>query len=143
MSHRVHVLLIEDDDVDAEAILRAFAHFEIPNPVTLVRNGYEALDVLRGENGAQKLPSPYVILLDLNMPRMNGLEFLTKLRQDPMLAKSVVFVLTTSNHHDDIVAAYDSHVAGYMLKTRLDNQFTDLMLMMKHYWQIVELPVFA
>lgn len=90
----VHLLLVEDDEVDAEAIKRAFRKRRIANPFTVVRDGIEALEVLRGEDGREPLPRPFLILLDLNMPRMSGLEFLRETRQDPELRDAIIFVLT-------------------------------------------------
>ena len=111
----VHVLLVEDDEIDAEQMVRSFRKLKIGNPITIVENGYEALNVLRGEGGYARLPRPYIILLDINMPRMNGLEFLRAIRQDEELQRSIVFVLTTSKNEEDIVAAYSAQVAGYFL----------------------------
>ena len=136
----VHMLLVEDDDVDAEAVTRAFTKARIANPFTRVHNGIEALKVLRGEDGYAKMPRPYMILLDLNMPQMNGIEFLQTLRQDPKLKNSVVFVLTTSNRDEDKVAAYDTQVAGYLLKDRAGADFFHLIEMLDAYWRIVEFP---
>jgi CheY-like chemotaxis protein len=137
----VRVLLVEDDEIDAEVVRRAFRRLKIVNPITIVNNGYEALDVLRGENGRERLRRPYVILLDLNMPRMNGIEFLQQLRQDPELTQSIVFVLTTSSDQADRIAAYSSHVAGYILKKRIGEEFFELPRLMENYWRVVELPV--
>jgi CheY-like chemotaxis protein len=137
----LHVLLVEDDDVDAEVVRRAFTELKISNPTTRVVDGYEALEVLRGTNDRERIPRPYVILLDLNMPRMNGLEFLRQLRSDPELRSSVVFVLTTSQDDRDIVAAYNLQVAGYFLKTSVGEGFFNLPRMMESYWRMVEFPV--
>ena len=91
----VTIFLVEDDEVEAEAVTRAFRKAHIGNPIETARDGVEALERLRGQNGQQKLEKPYLILLDLNMPRMNGLEFLQELRGDADLSSTVVFVL----HH--------------------------------------------
>ena len=136
----VHVLLVEDDEIDAEAVQRAFAELKITNPITRASDGYEAFDRLRGENGCERLPRPYIILLDLNLPRMNGLEFLRQLRTDKELKSSVVFVLTTSRDEQDMVAAYNLQVAGYFLKTAVGEGFFNLPRMMETYWRIVEFP---
>jgi CheY-like chemotaxis protein len=136
----VHILLVEDDEVDVEAVHRAFAANRITNPITVVGNGLEALDALRGENGRERLPRPYIILLDINMPTMNGLEFLQHLRQDPQLKSSVVFVLTTSSNEADMIAAYKNQVAGYFLKTKIAEGVFGLPQMMKNYWRMVEFP---
>src|SRR5690606_21942978 len=104
---QIHILLVDDDEVDAEAIVRGFKSQRIGNPFTVVPDGIEAFHALRGTNGRTRLPRPYMILLDINMPRMNGIEFLQALRQDPELKQSIVFVLTTSNRDEDIMAAYN------------------------------------
>src|SRR3954471_4830686 len=95
---KIHVLLIEDDDVDAEYVVRNLRDLEFRNPVTIVTNGMEAIHVLRGDEAHAPLPQPYAILLDLYMPTMNGLEFLDVVRQDQQLRQSVVFIITNSNH---------------------------------------------
>ena len=89
----VQVLLVDDDDVDAEMVVRGFKNHRIANPVTVAENGTEALKILRG-NGHGPFAKPFLILLDLNMPGMNGFEFLEQLRDDSKLRDSVVFVLT-------------------------------------------------
>lgn len=139
-SRPIHILLVEDDEVDAEAIERAFRKQRISNPFTMVPDGIEALKALRGEDGYEPLPRPYMILLDINMPRMSGLEFLETLRQDPDLKSSVVFILTTSNRDEDKMAAYDNYVAGYLLKSRAGVDFVNLIGMLEAYWRIVEFP---
>ena len=136
----VHVLLVEDDEIDAEQMVRSFRKLKIGNPITIVENGYEALNVLRGEGGYARLPRPYIILLDINMPRMNGLEFLRAIRQDEELQRSIVFVLTTSKNEEDIVAAYSAHVAGYFLKSQCAAACLELPAMVRNYWRIVDLP---
>jgi len=140
MNKPVHILLVEDDDVDAEAIVRAFRKQKIANPIVHVADGIEALAVLRGEDGQERLPHPYLILLDINMPRMNGIEFLQVLRQDKELERSIVFMLTTSNRDEDKLAAYDEQIAGYLLKTRAGEEFADLINMLNSYWRVVEFP---
>ena len=92
----VNILLVEDDEVDVMAVKRALKTLKIANPFFRAADGIEALEMLRGTGGKKQLPSPYIVLLDLNMPRMDGLEFLDELRQDPALHRSVVFVMTTS-----------------------------------------------
>ncbi|CAN5407066.1 response regulator [soil metagenome] len=136
----IHMLLVEDDEVDAEAIVRAFRKQKIGNPFTIVPDGIEALQALRGEGGYARLPRPYLILLDINMPRMNGVEFLQALRQDTELKQSVVFVVTTSSRDEDVMAAYNEQIAGYILKSRVGEDFINLITMLDMYWRIVEFP---
>jgi CheY-like chemotaxis protein len=136
----VHVLLVEDNVVEHEAIRRAFRRERIANPITTAVDGVGALALLRGEGGAEKLPRPYLVLLDINMPRMNGLEFLTELRADPELKDSIVFVLTTSRSDEDRVASYNLNVAGYIVKSDVGAGFNRLIGLLDHYWRIVEFP---
>jgi CheY-like chemotaxis protein len=138
----VNILLVDDDEVDVQSVKRAFRKAKIENPVTIAHNGLDALAILRGENGQPPLPHPHVILLDLNMPRMNGLEFLEELRKDPMLRNRVVFVLTTSADERDKAGAYDKQVAGYIVKGKAGDGFTSLTAMLEHYWRVVEFPPF-
>jgi len=138
--HIINILLVEDDEVDAEAVVRAFRRQKIANPLTIVRDGLEALEALRGEAGHPKLSYPYIILLDINMPRMNGIEFLQALRNDTGLKQSVVFVLTTSNRDEDKMSAYDQQVAGYLLKSRTGTDFDDLISLLSYYQEVVEFP---
>jgi len=139
-SRTVSILLIEDDDIDAEGIERAFKKQKIANPITRASDGIEALAHLRGESAAGTLESPYIILLDINMPRMNGHEFLKEVRADDKLNHCVIFVLTTSDDERDIEQAYEQHVAGYIVKSRAGEDFSALVGLVDHYWRYVELP---
>lgn len=136
----IKFLLVDDDDVDRTAVTRAFRKLRIANEVVMARDGIEALEILRGENGHVALTRPYMILLDLNMPRMNGLEFLETLRKDDALSDSIVFILTTSKADEDRCAAYKHHVAGYIVKTQAEEQFIDALKVIDHYWRVVEFP---
>jgi len=132
----VSLLVIDDDDIDATALQRALKKLKLANPVYRAKDGLEGLELLR----ANKIPKPYIILLDINMPRMNGLEFLEAIRADEDLTQAVVFVLTTSKSDEDIMAAYREHVAGYLLKQRMDNDFMQVISLLDHYWRVIELP---
>ena len=135
-----HVLLVEDDEIDVAGIRHAFRKLKIANPITTASDGLEALEVLRGKGDNKPLPAPYVILLDLNTPRMNGLEFLEELRRDPKLQKAIVFVLTTSRSDEDMTASYRKNIAGYIVKEEAGQSFVKLVELLDHYWRIVELP---
>ena len=130
------VLLIEDDDIDAKSVERAFKKLKIGNPIIRAKDGVMALELLRDGNVSR----PNLILLDLNMPRMGGIEFLAELRQDDNLRNSVVFVLTTSKDDQDKLAAYEKNIAGYIVKENLQLGFSDLVNLLDCYWKIVELP---
>lgn len=136
----VHVLLVEDNEVDREAVRRAFAQHRIANPVVDAVDGIEALEILRGTNGKARLPRPFLILLDINMPRMSGIELLRELRSDPELHDSIAFVLTTSKSDEDKVAAYQANVAGYVAKSEVGAGFVRLVTLLDHFWKIVEFP---
>ncbi len=112
----VKVLLVDDDAMDVKAVTRAFAKQQLPNPITVAKDGQEALDILRGESGKPRLDPPMLILLDLQMPRMNGFEFLRALRADAKLKDTRVYVLTTSSHDVDRRQAWARDIAGYILK---------------------------
>lgn len=134
------VLLVEDDDVAAESVLRSLNRIGAPFPVVWAEDGMVALAALRGEDPARPVPRPRVILLDLNMPRMNGFEFLEQLRADPELADDVVFVLTTSDADSDRTRAYHAHIAGYMVKAAVGPQFSKLAQLLTDYNTAVRLP---
>lgn len=140
MNPTVNLLLVEDDEVDVQGLKRAFAKSRIANPITVARDGIEALEMLRGENGHEKLPKPHLILLDLNMPRMNGIEFLEAIRADDDLKCSVVFMITTSKADEDKTRAYGHNVAGYIVKQDPANTFMEAVSLLEHYWKIVEFP---
>lgn len=133
-------LLVEDDEVDIAAVKRALMVLKIANPLRVARDGIEALEILRGENGQEILEPPYIILLDLKMPRMNGHEFLEEIRKDPQLRDSIVFVMTTSRNEDDKRAAFDQNVAGYIVKEDPIGTFRQAINMLDHYWRLVEMP---
>ncbi len=136
----VTVLVVEDNSVDREAIRRAFRRHRIANPMVFAIDGVEALDVLRGAEGRERVPRPYLILLDLNLPRMGGIELLRDLRADAALRDAIVFVLTTSKRDQDKVDAYDLNVAGYIAKSDVGAGFINLIELLDHYWRIVEFP---
>jgi CheY-like chemotaxis protein len=139
-SDTLTILLVDDDRVDVMAVKRSFRELKIVNPVIEARNGFEALDYLRGTNGRKKLPLPYLVLLDLNMPRMGGIEFLAELRADAELRSTLVFVMTTSAAEDDRARAYDKNVAGYVLKHQPGQSFIEAISMLEHYWRVIEFP---
>lgn len=138
-SNKVTILMVEDDEVDRRAFKRAFDQLKIGNPLTFANDGIEALENLRGGSGVS-VDRPYLVILDLNMPRMSGLEFLKELRADKKLKDVIVFVLTTSRDEDDILAAYELNVAGYLVKSDLSGSFLKAVNMLEHYWKIVEFP---
>lgn len=139
----ITILLIEDDDVDIRVVQRAFKQQKISNPIVVAHDGVEGLAMLRGEDGYEKIEGPLLVLLDLNMPRMGGHEFLTELRNDPPIASTIVFVLTTSNDERDRVAAYDRNVAGYLLKPEAGRELMGHLTLLENYMVSVQFPTNA
>jgi CheY-like chemotaxis protein len=135
-ARELHILLVDDDAGDVMNVQRAFKKANITNPIAVASDGIEALALLR--DGWGKLHRR-LVLLDINMPRMNGIEFLRELRADPALASISVVVLTTSNEDLDKREAYRFHVAGYLLKPVTFDSFVALMLALNKYWTLVEL----
>lgn len=140
MSNLINVLLVEDDEVDVMNVKRSFKKNNIQNPIYVAKNGLEALDALSGKDPATAVPAPRIVLLDINMPKMGGIEFLTELRKRPELKSTIVFVMTTSNEDSDKIAAYNLNVAGYILKPLSFEGFVKAVAILNHYWQLCELP---
>lgn len=142
MSSKVlNILLVDDDELDVMNVQRAFKKNNIANPLYVAGNGVEALAMLRGQADGSSLPKDRrIILLDLNMPRMNGIEFLRELRADPALRPIPVIVLTTSDEERDKVEAYNLNVAGYILKPVTLINFVETMATLNKYWMLSELP---
>ncbi len=133
----LHLLLVEDDKVDVMNVQRALKKANVSNPLHVAGNGLEALEMLRDG----RVPAGRrLILLDLNMPRMNGIEFLRELRKDPELHNTSVVVLTTSNAERDKVDAYQLNVAGYLVKPVTFPAFVEVMAALNKYWTLVEMP---
>mgnify|MGYP001816771219 CR=1 FL=1 len=130
------ILLVEDDRVDCMTVRRALEEVKIENPLDIVSNGEEALAyLLSAEN---ELPG--LVLLDLNMPRMNGIEFLKTVKIHQGLKKIPVVVLTTSKAREDINASFELGAAGYMVKPLDYNEYIDAVVTIARYWQLSELP---
>lgn len=137
----VNILLVEDDMVDVMNVKRAFKKNNISNPLFVAENGVEALEMLRGENGKDRIdPTPKIILLDLNMPKMGGIEFLKEVRADENLKNISVFVMTTSNEDNDKVEAFRLNVAGYILKPLSMESFVNAVSTLHNYWMLCEYP---
>lgn len=129
------ILLVEDDVIDAMTVRRAFKELNLKNPLTHVTNGEEALDYLQKAE-----PLPCVILLDLNMPRMNGVEFIRAAKADPALKSIPIIVLTTSRDHSDVTDSYSLSVAGYIVKPVDYGGFVEVVRTLGLYWTINEFP---
>ena len=142
MRDKAAILLVEDDKIDAKNVLRAFKENNISNPIYLTTNGEEALKYLRndGEYGDPRdAPRPSLILLDINMPIMNGIEFLKVVKQDPSLRTIPVVMLTTSQEESDRVESYQLGVAGFIVKPVDFYSFVDAVRVIDLYWTLSEL----
>lgn len=139
-SSSLTILLVEDDDVAAEAVMRSLNKMNVPFPIIWAQDGIDALAILRGQDPDRSIQRPLVILLDLNMPRMNGFEFLQTLRSDPALCDEVTFVLTTSDADADRTRAYHEQIAGYLVKSAIGPQFSKLAQLLMSYEAAVRLP---
>ena len=130
------IMLVEDDQIDVMTVKRALRDLGVINPLTVAGNGEEALEYLRDEDNIH----PGIILLDLNMPKMNGIEFLKVIKEDEKLRRIPVIVLTTSKEEKDKLDSFNLSVAGYMVKPVDYVQFVEVMRTIKTYWTIGELP---
>jgi CheY-like chemotaxis protein len=130
------ILLVEDDSVDAMTVRRALKELHVTNPLALAENGEEALAYLHGPNNDR----PCIIMLDLNMPVMNGLEFLRVVKVDSELKRYPVVVLTTSDEDEDKVDSFNLGVAGYIRKPVEYLKFVEIMRSIDIYWTISEVP---
>lgn len=138
----LNILLVEDDEVDVMNVRRALRRNQIQSPLFVAKNGLEGLAKLKSASGhPPEVPvDRRMVLLDLNMPRMGGLEFLEAVREDPELKSTPVVVLTTSDDEYDRLQAYRLNVAGYILKPVKFANFADTMAALAQYWSVCEMP---
>lgn len=136
MNGKQTILLVEDDEVDIKSVKRAFRDLDITNPLAIKNNGEEALKYL--EKGKNDLPG--LILLDLKMPRMNGLEFLKIVKKVDKLRIIPIIVLTTSNEDRDKTDSFRLGVSGYMMKPVNYKDFVEVLRTIKMYWTLSETP---
>lgn len=138
MIKELSVLIVEDDDVAAESITRGLRKVAPDIQLVYAEHGKVAIDILKNQHPTRALKTPYLVLLDLNMPVMNGFEFLEYIRNDELLQDTVIFILTTSNDDNDRSRAYDNNVAGYMVKSAVGPQFAKLAALLHAYKNAVE-----
>lgn len=137
-SKELSILVVDDDEGDILTIKRALKQCKLGNDIYTAHDGVEALELLRSEQHG--IPWPYLILLDINMPRMNGLEFLKEIRADEHLKRTVVFILTTSDDDKDLTRAYENNIAGYLLKQEVLNDFLPLIHLVDEFSLVVKYP---
>jgi len=136
----VTVLLVDDDKVDRMLVRRSLNALKITNPVVEAGDGIKALDLLRGDNGCAKLRRPYIVLLDLQMPRMGGIEFLEAAFADPTLQPMQVFVMTSSATDRKRVAAHARNIAGYVPKDSPEQSMLLALSMSTNSWRVAARP---
>lgn len=136
LNRELKVLHVEDDDMDTLILQRLFKQLHVPHHLTQVSNGQAAMELMR--SGDEFIPD--VILLDLNMPVMDGWTFLEELRKDPKLHKILVFVFSTSDNPPDIELAYSYHVGGYMVKPLTFSKFKSVVEHLLNLWSMYEFP---
>lgn len=134
----MNLLVVEDDDVDVISLRRSFSAQGVDVQITRAVDGVDALERLR----SGEMKEPFLVLLDIQMPRMTGIEFLTEVRADPVLDSSVVFVLTTSQAQQDVLASFKKNVAGYFVKNESAKDYQEVVDLMQNYWQTSLLPRF-
>ncbi len=139
----LNILLIDDDDVATDGVIRSLRKVPLDCHIVTAEDGLEGLEILRGQHPEREIGQPLLVVVDLNMPRMDGLEFLAELRADENLHGTVAFVLTTSNRDSDRARAYQKHIAGYMVKSELGPQFSKLAELLNTYGQSIILPVYG
>ena len=143
MSRDKVILLVEDNDDDVELTTMAFAKAKVSNPVIVARDGIEALDYLFGEGqhaGRDTADQPVVVLLDLKLPRLGGLEVLKRIREDPRTKRTPVVVLTTSTEQQDVLAAGDLHANSYVRKPVDFDSFVSASRQIGLYWAVLNEP---
>ena len=139
-SEEMQILIIDDDEVSIMALKRAIKKLKIANPIRVATDGLEGLEILRGEGEKTAIAPPYIVLLDINMPRMNGHEFLEEVRNDKNLQRSLIFVLTTSDAPEDVTRAYDQNIAGYVVKENPYETLLKTLELVDHLAKLVILP---
>ena len=136
MQNSKPILLVEDDNVDVMTVKRALKDLKVLNQLVPVSNGEEAIEYLKKENTSK----PCFVLLDLNMPKMNGAEFLKTVKADKTLKKIPVVILTTSNSEQDVIESFELGAAGFMVKSVDYEKFVETIQAIERYWTLSKLP---
>lgn len=139
--HPIDILLVEDNPGDARLTVEALKEAKVSNGLYIVEDGIQAMEFLHKEGKYADAPTPDLILLDLNLPRMSGQEVLAEIKEDPVLHSIPVIVLTTSQAEKDVLSAYDLHANCYVVKPINFEQFLESIKHMKDFWfSVVKLP---
>jgi len=136
---KLKVLLVEDNPDDVTIVKRAMRKSDLKCDLYVASDGEEALDMLARKDEFEDTPRPDLILLDINLPKINGLEVLAKIKQDDQLKRIPVIVLTISEREEDMARAYDSGAASYMTKPVDSKDFERLIQTVQEYWRIARI----
>ncbi len=140
MPKDTNVLLVEDNDLDVEILERALEKIGAKGVLHRTRDGLEALQVLKDDCVDKTLPRPFVVLLDVNMPGMNGHEFLQAVRTDEDIRDTRVFMFTTSDSKSDVALAYRNNANGYIVKPNSSADLCGILETLRNFWAICEYP---
>ncbi|MEN6452296.1 MAG: response regulator [Thermoguttaceae bacterium] len=137
----IELLLVEDSEPDVRLTIEALREAKVKNRLSVVEDGVEAMEFLRQQNGHADAPRPDLILLDLNLPRMDGREVLREIKADPSLRRIPVVILTTSRSEEDVLRAYDLHANCYITKPVDFTRFMEVVKSIEDFWlTVVKLP---
>lgn len=136
----MNVLLVDDDEITRECICRGFKRAGAEFPIIQAADGREAIEILRGQSPEKRVEQPLIVLLDLNMPRMSGFEFLSELRADLRLRDTAVFVLTTSDDETDKEYAHRLCISGFMVKSQVGPQYSKAAHLLMSYTAAISPP---
>lgn len=140
MNKPMNILLVEDNDLDIELLKRGLKKIGSESSLVCARDGIEAIQMLENDLLTPTLPRPFVILLDINMPRMNGHEFLEEVRGSPRLHEARVFIFTTSDSKKDVDLAYKNNASGYIVKPNSTSELANVLEALQTFWSLCEVP---
>lgn len=141
MPNEMNILLVEDSDLDAMILERTLKRMDLPASIVRARDGIEALQILEGEAPNALTDGPFFILLDINMPRMNGHDFLQALRSNESISDHLVFMFTTSDNPTDVSLAYKRNVSGYFVKPQGSAELKNVLTSLHKFWKICIPPI--
>ena len=130
----VEILLVEDNPGDVRLTREAFKELRITNELHVITDGTQALDFMHGRNEDESSPAVDLVLLDLNLPKVDGIEVLKEIKTDPVLKRTPVIVLTSSAAEDDIVRSYENYTNAYITKPVAPDQFVDVIQSLEEFW---------
>jgi CheY-like chemotaxis protein len=139
-NRQLTILHVEDDEMDAMWLRRSLQQAKVANTIITAGHGEEALEILRDTHPTKSIEEPFIMVVDINMPRMHGLELLREIRADEALKDIVVFILSSSDHELDVKDALELGVAGYLVKHDAGKEFLKAATLLDQYWNLAKLP---